>query len=349
MNLDAFRKKSKKRCYEEASYWVMENDGGLSPSQQDAFHQWLAADPRNRKAYAENSGVWNELDRIAGLNESESLRYDHDILKPKSSKRVWRMPSLGLVGVGIAAGFLLTFTRVPQEIQEMPVQLDALVEFPKRIQKGELEDGSTYELKRGSEIEVLYAKQERRIRLVRGEATFTVQKDPSRPFRVQVGSLQVEALGTIFNVRDGMQKIDVLVTEGRVKLSSENEPAEAVFEDSGEAETIVESMQQASILRSGERMSIQVLAVDEKSVEKALLWRPVRLEFVETPLAEIVGEFNRRNELQIVLSCDKLSALKITSFFWSDDVEAFVHLMKHGLGMTVTWTGKQQIMLSPPP
>ena len=49
-----------------------------------------------------------------------------------------------------------------------------------------LADGSVVELNKGAEIAVDFSGAERHIRLLRGEAHFTVEPDPSRPFVVSV-------------------------------------------------------------------------------------------------------------------------------------------------------------------
>jgi transmembrane sensor len=58
-----------------------------------------------------------------------------------------------------------------------------------------------------------------------GEAYFEVERDISRPFRVNAGNAAVEVLGTSFNVNTEEDKgeVEVFVTSGRVLLSTDNE------------------------------------------------------------------------------------------------------------------------------
>jgi len=56
------------------------------------------------------------------------------------------------------------------------------------------------------------------VRLVRGEAHFTVAKNPARPFIVEAGGVAVRAVGTAFDVRHADGAIEVLVTEGKVHV-----------------------------------------------------------------------------------------------------------------------------------
>lgn len=340
---------SEKR-HEIAAKWVMESDAGLSPGQQDALHEWLAQDPRNREAFTACSGVWGEFDRLAGLHETVPCRLDHDILKPRSSPRKWRWPLLSLCGVAAGASVLLVvLLRLDPAGSGNPPPPRA--EYMQRLQQLTFEDGSTCELKRGSEVEVAYTEGERRVRLLRGEAIFSVERDALRPFRVEVGSLEVEALGTVFNVRAGSHQVDVIVTEGRVRLSDDSlvkigelgGTARAGFSSDG---TVVQTLEQASVSNVGGIAAVKIAALDEAAVEQALIWRPKRLEFIDAPLSVIVSEFNRRNEVQIVLGSRELLELRITSYFWSDDVEAFVRLLEQGFNARVVWSDEGRIMIN---
>src|SRR5260370_1274200 len=58
------------------------------------------------------------------------------------------------------------------------------------------------------------------VRLTRGEAHLAVAKDSSRPFIVTAGGVSVRAVGTAFNVRRVEQRVEVFVTEGKVRIDS---------------------------------------------------------------------------------------------------------------------------------
>jgi len=336
-----------------ATRWVIDADNGLSPAQQDELHEWLVADTRNRQAYQRNLAIWSEFDRIAGLDESMADDIDMDLLKPKPAVFVWkRTRAFYYAGLSMAAmlviGALVMLSRKPEAVG--PVA--PILTFPARIEQYALQDGSNAELRRGSELQILYSAHERRVRLLKGEAVFSVAKDPNRPFRVEVGDLELEALGTVFNVKEGPDRIEVLVAEGRVKMTSEADlwgnEEETNAEENGEPtlQIVIETFEQASVSLEASVPKAELIPVDQSVVDRTLLWRPQRLEFSETPLVDIVNEFNRRNELQIRIASRELGELPITSIFWSDDVEAFVRLMEHGFGLKSSWIDEKHILLS---
>jgi transmembrane sensor len=82
-----------------------------------------------------------------------------------------------------------------------------------------LTDGSQINLGLASKVEVNFSKSRRELRLIRGNAHFTVKHDPKRPFVVIAGELITRDLGTQFFIRFmGDQDIEVNVQEGRVAL-----------------------------------------------------------------------------------------------------------------------------------
>ncbi|WP_434405283.1 FecR family protein [Sphingobium sp. DN12] len=73
---------------------------------------------------------------------------------------------------------------------------------------------------RPSAVTIEIRSTDRRIRLLKGEALFTVAPDRSRPFTVQAAIGETMALGTQFSVRRTGADTEVTVTEHSVMLVS---------------------------------------------------------------------------------------------------------------------------------
>lgn len=79
------------------------------------------------------------------------------------------------------------------------------------------EDGSRVKLPRGAKLIVEYTPGQRLLRLVSGEVTVTVAKDPRRPLSVQANQMTAIAVGTQFNV--ALKPTPrVNVSEGKVEV-----------------------------------------------------------------------------------------------------------------------------------
>ena len=92
------------------------------------------------------------------------------------------------------------------------------------LQDVPLPDGSVITLSSDSRILVTLSRSERHIDLQQGEAFFKVAKDPSRPFVVSAGDRRAIAVGTRYDVRRDAADLRVIVTQGVVRLESDNGP-----------------------------------------------------------------------------------------------------------------------------
>ena len=81
-----------------------------------------------------------------------------------------------------------------------------------------LEDGSTIDLNARSKVRVRFSDRERDVKLLEGQALFSVAHDASRPFIVSAGNTAVRAVGTQFDVYRKSHGTTITVVEGRVAV-----------------------------------------------------------------------------------------------------------------------------------
>lgn len=72
---------------ERAANWVWRLDRGLSAEEQDAFFDWLVADPQNAEVLARHRRNWKRLDKLADWRPEHAERPNPDLLAPDSSPR----------------------------------------------------------------------------------------------------------------------------------------------------------------------------------------------------------------------------------------------------------------------
>jgi transmembrane sensor len=337
---------------DEAALWALRHDRGLTAAEQDEFSQWLAADPRHSAAWAEHRWGWDELDRLAGLQTSVHAVPDPDLLAPRGRKVLrFFVPVLAAAAVLTLGLFVWTSLPTSPVLPDAPAAVRSLALIEQRA----LSDGSTIELNRGAVVTEHFSAGERRVRLVRGEAHFTVAKDATRPFFVEAGGVTVRAVGTAFNVRLDPASVEVLVTEGKVQVG-------AVAPNRLEAKAVGGSSlrqgygsQDGPYLSANERTVVslapsapapEVAVVPPAEIEARLAWQPRLLDFTDAPLAEIVAEFNRRNPVRLTLTDAKLAGQRLSATFRSDNVEGFVRLMESDFGMKADWRADDEIVLT---
>jgi len=116
----------------------------------------------------------------------------------------------------VAACTLFAFSRVrAHETAQKTASAEANQERVVRFS-----DGSTVHLlDAAADVSILEARAERIVAaLDHGRATFEVSHMPGRVFRVQAGQVIVEALGTVFTVERGTDRVRVSVGRGRVRV-----------------------------------------------------------------------------------------------------------------------------------
>src|SRR6185312_3423130 len=173
-----------------------------------------------------------------------------------------------------------------------------------------LDDGSIVYLNTDSQIEVNYTKDERDIRLIKGEALFVVEHDQKRPFIVTAENARVRAVGTQFNVRDRTSSVDVSVVEGVVQVTTSDTDANPAGDGVSAIQSPVWKREAAATptrVSAGEVAHItsgRVVAAVSPAVADTVSWRQRRLVFKNATLGEVATEFNRYNRVQIRVEGD---------------------------------------------
>jgi transmembrane sensor len=218
-----------------------------------------------------------------------------------------------------------------------------------------LADGTVVDLNGAASIASDYTATERRVRLERGEAHFTVTRDTARPFIVTAAGISVRAVGTAFNVRLADTAVEVLVTEGQVRLQPP--PASAAPANSPLAppataaapERTLAARQRAVVATTPSAAAPEVATLTPSEIARVLSWQHRLLNFTATPLGDIVAAYNRRNATQLVLADPGLAALRVSATLRSDNVHGFVTLLETGFGVRAEHRGEAEILLSRPP
>ncbi|MGH7955668.1 MAG: FecR family protein, partial [Opitutaceae bacterium] len=210
------------------------------------------------------------------------------------------------------------------------------------------EDGSVAELRGDSAVRTDVTAGERRVLLVRGEAHFTVTNDPLRPFIVSAGGAAVRAVGTAFNVRLEAERVEVLVTEGEVRVFD----AGPVAAGGILAAPLVAAGQRAVLERDAAADAppkVEVTAAAPAEIEQALAWQATRLVFDRTPLAEAVEAFNRHSAatsgVRLVLGDSTLRTRRLGGTFRAANVEGFVRLLERSVEVRAERRGDHIVLL----
>ena len=121
------------------------------------------------------------------------------------------------------AAVAILFTLLLQLPAHSPVQSSGFDLYETPIGKHRvitLTDGSTIHLNTRSRVSIRFSATRRAAQLLQGEALFTIQHDPNRPFEVVTGLTVIRDVGTQFDVhRKTSDAAVVTVIQGQVDVS----------------------------------------------------------------------------------------------------------------------------------
>ncbi len=330
----------------QAANWLVLHDHGLSPAQQEEFDHWIQASEQRAAIYAELEETWNLIGRArekliaftASPVPSTPVTIETiELTKHRGTPLLW-LAAAASVG-------LFFYLAEPATPPANDYTLTASTEMGV-IRSLPLPDGSTLLLNTDSAVVVRFNAAERRVKLLRGEANFKVAKNPARPFIVSTGAIDVRAVGTAFDVRQRPGAVEVVVTEGKVRVDDRvagksRLPASSASDG---YESVLVAGQRAYIAVGSNQELAKVVPVAPAEISQALAWQSHRLEFVATPLADIVAEFNRYNRRKLVIADPRLASRRFGGTFPAGDYEEFVRLLESDFGI-VTERDQNEIRL----
>lgn len=332
----------------EAADWLARRDRGLTPAEQSAFDTWLAHGP-NARAWHELEGPFLALDRIARLRPRDGSAPDPDLLLPRPTAAA-RTGAWGVLVAGVAAAALAIglFTSPPRPAEPPAAPRGVVVRnVPEQIV---LPDGSLVSFKAGTRVESLFSAGERRVRLPAGEAHFTVAKDPQRPFIVVTGNVEVRAVGTAFTVNASNEQVEVVVTEGRVRVDdSAGRTLVAPAASTTPAALDAGHFVVIPVTPAAPPAPVPVQTASRAILERAEAWRSAWLEFGNTPLTEVVREFNRHgtrhSNLVLKVADEETGRVLVSGAFRADSAAAFVRLLESTFGIAATHGSDGSVLL----
>ncbi len=331
----------------QRSDWGMEDE--------TAFQTWLAADASHCDAFAQWESHWKALDAIPADTRAmlrrnlqrekapstpgtaiQSLRR-HPPMGSDNPRRRFLVPAfaaVAAVAVMASSGFLAWnhWQAQPVFAQTYSTPRGKQVEVP-------LPDGSRLRLDTATRLEVAYYRQRREVKLLDGQAVFSVQADATRPFHVLAGPVDVMVVGTRFSVRYTPQVAEdpgvrVSVEEGEVRVA----PLGSAFAPAGpgarEVGVYLTAGQQ--VVADTQGVLAPVMPVPGEDIAP---WRNNRVSFVNTPLAQALAEFERYGSTGLQVRDPAVGALRLSGTFDPRDTQTLRRVLPGALPVRLQQAG----------
>jgi transmembrane sensor len=302
------------RIEDQASVWAARLRGGaMTDADRAMLAAWLDCDPEHREVLSRYRELSTQLDEQLGGADVAA--------EQAAQRRRWRQLTVITAAAAALVIAAVLWAGRPRafETQRAERHLAALA------------DGSRVELNAQTLLAVAFTKRERHVRLDRGEALFSVARDPARPFVIDTPTGRVRVTGTVFNVRATAARVEVTVLEGTVHV----QPAQAPTQD--EALTLG---RQAML----ESERVIVRALPEAAVQNVTAWRQGQVAFDDTRLADALEHFAAYHLRTIAVDPD-VADLRLGGRYALDDLDGLLNEVQRVLPVRVVSDGKNAVRI----
>ncbi|WP_247231603.1 FecR family protein [Telluribacter sp. SYSU D00476] len=280
--------------------------------------------PEEELSHTEVQALWQgALDRRQEREISGTKTWH-----PQTSLTPWYRIAAILVltvGLGLLSWYFLTFN--PTELQTTYGEL----------RTEQLPDGSQVTLNSHSQLSYQTDWAGNREVWLKGEAYFRVSKKQiagtPATFTVHTEGLDVQVLGTQFNVHNRRDQVRVLLTEGKVELQKNGGDKERMILKPGEL---------AELPKSGK-------ALRKQQVDPArhLAWMEKVLVFEQATLRDIADALEDQFGHKVVIADPSLARLTFTGNMLADNEQLVLDTIAKALGVKITRNGEQVIVQRP--
>jgi transmembrane sensor len=331
-------------------------DAGASPEDLETIRLWLAEDPMHQEVFLELAALWDRMSMLSTLSEVFPLQeYVRDTAHARR-RATWGLAAAACLVLLIGAGWLLRTRGAGTEALPVFPEPEGFVQQFHETKIGEqatitLPDASELILNTNTVVEVVYSKTGRNIFLTRGEAFFTVSKDPARPFRVYAGRRMIEAVGTTFTVQHTQpDNVQVVVKEGRVNfLRMQAAMAPQTLPDDLDTvlyrnENVPVSAGETANSVNDQGASVEKTRIRSDELDVKLAWTHGMLLFQGNTLEQVLEEVGRYTTVKIEAE-PGIRNTPVDGYFRAGDVDGLLVAMQQEFSIESDRLADDHIML----
>lgn len=318
---------------DSAGDWIAKMDRGLTSEEEVSLSNWLAEAPENRSTLLKMATLW---DNMAALERLKTLFPEPPVQQGDRQHKGYKPLAMAasFAFVGILVVFI--FTMSVDERQDLPL----VVLSEQTIETGTgdarkviLSDQSELLVNTNSTLKVTYTKNQRVVELFQGEVHVQVAHNPQRPLSVYAGGQIIQAVGTAFNVELLDDDVELIVTEGKVRVARQDasrrnplSPVTVLLPDSLPA--LVEG--QKSLLNA-ENLKIDVIG--DLDMDASLSWQSGNLVFRGESLLQVLNEVSRYNTVTFEVDDATLYETQVAGLFKTNDLNGFLRALEQNFAI----------------
>lgn len=304
-------------------------------SEDRQVEEWLGQSDANAKQLSDFKLIWETsatLAAVSPVNEDQAWQRFKQLRSEKETAKVIAFKPSGISFLKIAATVVLVMSVgllgyfAHREYRDPTIQLAETGNETKEIT---MPDGSQVTLNKNTVLAypARFVGTTRSINLRRGEAFFNVARDKNHPFVIKADKINVQVVGTTFNIKLKQNQTRVIVETGIVKVTGKTEAVE---------------------LRKGEQVTIsgsnQKMLKEENSGKLYNYYRTKEFVADNTPLWQLVEVLNEAYNSNISIENPAIRDLKITTTFKEESLNKIVSVISSTIDVKVERRGNEIIL-----
>ena len=241
---------------------------------------------------------------------------------PKHAKwwnTIQQIAAILMFPILIYSGYVTIRNLSLKKLQEEHIVMQTISSRYGTVSQFVLEDGTKIWLNSGSELQfpTHFNRKVRAVKL-KGEAFFEVARNINQPFRVNAKELQIDVLGTKFNVSDydDDASTEVVLVEGNVKLSVENDQVRKVYGTMHPGERAIYNEENKNV------------HLEDVAVTKYIAWRDGELIFHDDNMEDVIKRLSRWYNVEILINDPEIKSYVYQATFRTETLSQVLNLLE---------------------
>jgi ferric-dicitrate binding protein FerR (iron transport regulator) len=293
------------------------------PGQEEhkrSLDEWLQLDAANLDIFLETKALWQGeiLPTPSSYNTAQQWQVLDAKLTPVTStpvvplqtekrpvKRYWWAAA---AAVALLAG-AFSLMRQPLYIAQQTAQnTDSLL----------LPDGTKLYLNAHTSVKYPrhFKGNSREVFVQKGEVFVDVKHIPEKPFSVHLKNVDIQVLGTSFDVKQTTKGVNVFVQSGKVKAIYKNSKRSVILTPGEEAEML---------------LAETTISTRHHRNNNPIAWKTGYLTFDDAPLAEVAHVLEDYYKVRIVLKNEALADKKLLATFHKESISEVMDILSKTL------------------
>jgi len=286
--------------------------GEAEPEEKKKIADWLNQSAENKKLYSDLREIWLSSGIQSNADdyhlEEAILKFREQISKPKLQRKnqininqILKFAAIFILLLALPFSYYIGTRSNPTDNSITTISC-AFGDKSSII----LPDSSRVWLNSGSKLTFSSNFKNGRKVSLEGEAFFSVAKDKNHPFRVKTAEVEVEVLGTKFNLKAYPEEKSVSTTlvEGSVNISSKYQS------------TLMKPDQKLVYDKESKKLVVQELTDTAPETE----WKDGRFVFRNESLAELKPKLERWFDVDIVFGDDMVKDRRFTGVLGRESI-----------------------------